>query len=315
VDTLTETDNHHNKIQVKIKSMIRSRGRVPITYVFYGLGLFIILLAVLFPYKRLAGTLLERLEARTGIDVIYKELGYTFPLGFTFEKVEVVLPQSMGRFKAYRGETLTVKFSLLSFLKKSVGLNFSGISYGGKTSGQVRLPVPVQPDLGSYRFQVEDVRYEEIIAPFYLRNFKISGRLTGEADFQSHGKDVMTSATGNLHAALTQGKVRNLYIKGMDLPDFDFQSIQARASLAEGKLVIEDCQIRSDILEAEIKGELELNARDFRDSSLHLTARLKPMEEDPINLHGVASFFNKVLDSQGYYPFTLQGTFRYPELQ
>jgi len=148
-----------------------------------------------------------------------------------------------------------------------------------------------------------------------MRNFKMNGRLTGRADVQLIGKEYLAKGTGTLLATLSQGMVRNILVQGMELPDFAFESIKVEAKLADGKLKLQSAHLDSEVLWAEFNGEVELNAGDLRDSLLTLSARLKPVENDPINLHGVASFYNKTLDPEGYYPFQLRGTFRLPELQ
>jgi type II secretion system protein N len=294
--------------------MSRFQGRTPIAYLIYGFVLFCLLVMIFFPYKRVAQTWLSELEEQTGIDLAYRSLSYRFPAGVRFNDVEVFLPQRVGRISAFKGETLTVKISLLRLLLKDLGVRFQGKAYGGELAGRLLTGFPVEPGPGSYRLKVEEVKYEEIVAPLYLRNFKISGRLTGEVDLDLEAPHYLGSGNGSLQAVLRQGRIGNLFIEGMDLPDFDFQEIRVEARLEQGKLRLESFTIESEILLGEIRGEIELHSRDLRESRLGLDARFKPAENDPVNLHGVAAFFNKTLDEEGYNPFRLQGSFRYPEL-
>ena len=291
------------------------KGRIPLQYLLYGLIAFCLLVAILFPYKRVAETVIHTIEKKSGVTLVYEKMDYRFPASCTFEHIEIYLPSEMGRTRVYAGDSLSLRVSVLSLLKKKIKLRFQGDGFGGQADGEVILPIPVRPELGSYHLNVNDIRYEEVVEPFYLRNFKITGRLTGQAEARFQGEDPIANGTGAIHASLAQGNVRNIFVQGMELPNFDFQTIEADGKLSNGKIHLERCNIDSEVLLAEIIGEIELNTKDILESKLQLKARLKPMEEDPINLHGVAMFFNKELDSEGYYPFQLIGTFRYPILE
>lgn len=315
VSKLSETGSHHKKIPGQVLKITDERGRIPVAYLLYGVFFFCLLIAIFFPYKRLAQRLIGRFGQRSGIQVNYQDFAYAFPAGCAFEGVEIFLPSSAGRIRAYKGSHLTLRFSLLSLLKRDLRLRFDGDAYGGETAGEAVLPLPVRREAGTYQLQVKDLRYEEIVAPFYLRDFKISGSLTGTLDLHVQGRDYAADWTGTLRAALNQGKIRNLFIKDMPLPDFAFEEIEVKADLAKGNLHLEGCRVKSEVFFGEIRGEIALDSRDIRDSRLNLSARLKPAPEDPVNLHGVATFFNKAPDAEGYYPFRLQGTFRFPELE
>ncbi|PIS36242.1 MAG: type II secretion system protein GspN [Nitrospirae bacterium CG08_land_8_20_14_0_20_52_24] len=295
--------------------MPNPRGRIPIVYMLYGVSLFLLFILVFFPYKRTAESLIVHFEKKTGISLIYKDLSYRFPLGCRLDPIEIQLPYQGVRYSIFKGDTLTLKLSFFPLLGKKMVVRFLGKGYGGETSGEVRLRFPVRPESGRYLLQVKDIRIAEALAPLYLRNFKVSGKLTGQADVQFHGLNDYLSGPGTFVAALSQGRVRNILIKGLNLPDFDFHIMQIDAKLTDGKLRIENLLVESDILAAKIRGEIILNPQDLFESGLHLSARLKPMADDPINLHGVAAYSDRTLDQEGYYPFELKGTFRYPELQ
>lgn len=295
--------------------MSNTRGRMPIAYILYGTSLFLLLLLVFFPYKRTAENLIAHFVRKTGIGLAYKDLSYLSPLGCRFDHVEIQMPYQGVKYSIYKGEALDLRLSLLPFVRKRMDVRFLGKGYGGEISGEVSLRVPVKPESGRYHLQVKDLRVEEVLEPIYMRNFKIRGILTGEAEFQLQGRDYYTSGTGMFVAALKQGRVRNILVKGITLPDFDYQTMQADVKLQGGKLRVENFLLESDILVAKIQGEIIINPENLRDSSLNLSARLKPMENDPVNLHGVAAYFNRTLDREGYYPFELRGTFGFPALQ
>lgn len=295
--------------------MSNTRARIPIAYILYGTSLFLLLFLVFFPYKRTAENLIAHFARKTGIGLAYKDLSYLFPLGCRFDHVEIQVPYQGVRYRIYKGEALDVRLSLLSLVRKRMDVRFLGKGYGGEASGEVSLRVPVKPESGRYHLQLKDLRVEEVLEPIYMRNFKIRGMLTGEAEVQFQGKDYYTSGTGMLVAALSHGRVRNILVKGITLPDFDYQTMQADVKLEGGKLRVENFLLESDILAAKIQGEIIINPENLRDSSLNLSARLRPMENDPVNLHGVAAFYERTLDREGYYPFELRGTFGFPELQ
>jgi type II secretion system protein N len=304
---------YFKKCPVRIRG--GSSGRLPLVYLLYGTALFFLLIVIFFPYRRMTDTLITRFEVRTGVDFIYRDPGYIFPAGCSFDHFEIIAPMKRGRISVFKGDLLSLNLSLLPLLKKELNIRFQANGFGGDAAGEAVLKIPIQPEIGTYHLQIKDIRIEEILSLFYMRNFKMNGRLTGQADVQLIGKEYLAKGTGTLLATLSQGMVRNILVQGMELPDFAFESIKVEAKLAEGKLKLQSAQLDSEVLWAEFNGEVELNAGDLRDSLLTLSARLKPVENDPINLHGVASFYNKTLDPEGYYPFQLRGTFRLPELQ
>ncbi len=289
-------------------------GRVPISYLFYGLVLFCLLVAILFPYKRFAKTMIGRLEQKSGVELRYQEFAFAAPFGFQLKNAEVYLPARSGRINAYKGEQLLVKFSPLSLLMKDLSLKLEGIGYGGELEGSARLDLPIQPVTGDYELRLKNVRIQELISQFYLRNFKLSGAITGEADVHLEGAEAFSSATGKLQATLSDGQVRNIVIQGLDIPDFAFDKMDAAGILQNGTLQLRHFKVDSDILLGEMEGEIRITPQDIRDSQLNLNARLKPKENDPMNLHTVATLFDKIADRDGYYPFKITGTFRFPQL-
>ncbi len=290
-------------------------GRVPILYLIYGLVLFCVLVAVFFPYSRLAATVLRRIEKQTGIQVSYRDLAYVFPAGCRLERAQIAVPTQVGKIHAYKGEELTLKVSPLSLFRKNIRVRFEGDGYGGGIAGKAALALPVGSGAGAYRLQVDGVDVREILAPFYLRNFKLTGALTGEADLALSDLKDLVAASGKMDATLHDGEVRNIYVRGLDLPDFAFKVIRANGLLDSGTLQLRECHIDSEVLLADMDGEIRLNPRDLRDSQLNMKARLRPQPGDPANLHSVAALFGKIPDVEGYYPFRLFGTFRQPEVQ
>ncbi len=295
--------------------MSNSHGRVPILYVVYGLVLFCVLVAVFFPYSRLAATVLRRIERQTGIQVSYGDLAYVFPTGCRLERAQIAVPTHVGKIHAYKGEQLILKVSPLSLIRKNISMQFEGDGYGGGIAGQAALALPVGSGAGDYQLKVDGVDVRQILAPFYLRNFKLSGALTGDANLSVIDMNDLDTATGNMDATLREGQVRNIFVRGLDLPDFAYQLIRAKGTLENGTLQVRECHIDSEVLQAEIEGEIRLNSADLRDSQLNMTARLKPPRRDPANLHSVAALFGKSPDGDGYYPFRLFGTFRQPQVE
>jgi type II secretion system protein N len=294
--------------------MGKNRGGIPIAYILYGLALFCLLVLIFLPYRRLTETLVERWGERSGVSIQYSHFDYSFPASCSLQKVAISLTRTERRIPLYVGDSLDFKISPFKLLGRKLAVSFRGEGYGGDFSGRVSLPIPVRSESGDYHLNVRKVRVEEMLAPYYLRDFKIEGNLTGEADFRVPRRENFLKAVGQTKVTLTQGRVRNILIRGLDLPDFDFQSFDAEAKLADGIMKVAKCSLVSDIFLAEIHGEVLLDPTDVRESHLNLTARLKPKSGDPINLKGVAQFFNKSLDREGYYIFQLRGTFRYPEL-
>jgi len=294
--------------------MKESRGSVSILYVLYGVLLFCLLLLIFFPYDRLAERLIRRFSEEQKISIRYDQFDFSFPLRCSFQPVEILLPYGSRRIPAYRGDSLSLRVFPGALVGGDLHVDFHGKAYGGTLSGSARMKFPISSMAGAYHLQVREVRIEDVLAPFYLRNFRIHGSLTGEGDVEVPPEAGYTRAVGKVVVSLQQGSVRNILIHGLDLPDFDFQTIETVADLGDGILMVRKCHIVSEVLLAEIDGEIRLDARDVRESRLNLTAHLKAQAGDPINLKGVAQFFNKSLDSNGYYAFRIQGTFRNPEL-
>ncbi|NOY52271.1 MAG: type II secretion system protein GspN [Deltaproteobacteria bacterium] len=291
-----------------------NHGGFSILYVLYGLFLFCLLLLIFFPYGRLAESLIHRFSEERKITMRYDHFDFHLPLRCSFQPVEILLPNGDGQIPIYRGNLLSLRVSPWSLFRGRVRADFQGKGYGGTLSGSVRIRRPFSSGAGKYFLQVAQLRIEDVLSPFYLRDFKIDGRLSGEGTIRVPEEGRYLKATGKITASLKNGSVRNILIQGLDLPDFNFQAIEVKTDLREGVLRIRKCHVASDILLAEIDGEVRLDARDIRESPLNLTAHLKAQADDPINLKGVARFFHKTPDSKGYYSFRIQGTFRNPQL-
>ncbi len=295
--------------------MHTTRGKSPVVYLLYAFVLFFFLIVFLFPYRRFAETLIGHFEEKLGVELAYQELEYAFPCTCRLKNVEIFLPLENGRISAYRGKRLSLTFRPAPLLKKRIGFHIQGEGYGGKVSGDAVLAFLSHPGSGNYRFKVRGVRIEDVLSPFYLRNFKLRGMLDGDADWHLTERGDGYGAGGSLSLLLRNGAVRNILIRGLDLPDFSFKKIQVISRLSAGTLHVEICRVDSEIFLAEISGDIRISVRDIRDSELALSARLKSRPGDPINLHGVAAFFGKKLDPDGYYPFRFSGTIRFPEIR
>ena len=172
----------------------------------------------------------------------------------------------------------------------------------------------MRPEAGSYTVEARGVRYQELVAPFYLRNFKVTGRLSGRGELTLDGA-FPAGARGSLEAELTEGTVRNLFVQGMVLPDFAFDTVRLRGRLEGALFTVEELSLKSEIFDGTLQGTCRVDPRDLRESSLDLTARLTPRPGDPVNLRGVASFLGKEADAGGAYVFALAGTLRRPRVE
>jgi len=290
------------------------RGGVSILYILYGVLLFCLLLVIFFPYSRLAERLIHRFSEQQKVAIHYDQFDFHLPLRCSFQPIEILLPYGTRRIEAYRGDLLSLRVSPWSLVTGTLHADFDGKGYGGELAGSARIKLPLTSVAGMYLLKIQEIRIEDVLAPFYLRDFKIDGTLSGEGHIEVPKEAGYIQATGKIVASLQDGSIRNILIHGLDLPDFDFQTIEAEVDLGDGILKVVKCHIVSAVFLAEIDGEVRLDARDVRKSRLNLTAHLKAQADDPINLKGVAQFFNKSLDADGYYPFQLHGTFRNPEL-
>lgn len=294
--------------------MRESRGGFSILYVLYGALLFCFLVLLFFPYNRFVESLIHRFSEKQKVEVRYDQFDFRFPLRCSFRPIEILLPYGAKKIPVYRGDSLSLRVFPWPLVRGDLHVEFHGKGYGGTLFGSARIKRPLSSVAGKYLLQVREVRVEDVLAPFYLRDFKIDGSLTGEGDIAVPEGAGYLRAEGKIAASLQQGSVRNILIHGFNLPDFAFQTIDTEAELCDGVLQIRKCHIVSEIFLAEIEGEVRLDVGDVRESRLNLTAQLKAQTGDPINLKGVARFFNKSIDSQGYYSFRIQGTFRNPEL-
>ena len=141
-------------------------------------------------------------------------------------------------------------------------------------------------DIGSYRL---------------FKNFglKLSGKLGGNFE--------MTGDAGKGKFWLKGLTSRDLKIKGIPIPDLDFDQCWFDADLKGDRLTIRKLELVGKELKMQCLGDVVLRER----GTINLTVKLKPSEQLAHEQAGILSLLRNK-DADGYYLFSLGGTLSEP---
>jgi type II secretion system protein N len=100
---------------------------------------------------------------------------------------------------------------------------------------------------------------------------------------------------------------RQLTIKGLSIPDLDFEQCWLEAEIKGDRMTIKKLELDGKELKIRCLGDLVLRER----GSLNLTVKIKPSERLAHEQAGLLSLL-KNKDAEGFYQFSLGGTLSEP---
>ena len=284
-----------------------------IIYIGYAIVLTVALLYFLFPGNTIRDYVERRVsDSDRGVILTIDRVRPAFPVGLQFLDGEISL-KGKSDINPLTVERVSISPNIGACLSGNGAFNFQASAYKGEITGSIRFHG--YRISGPFEFNVhfEDVMLEEAA---FLRNLTgrhISGRLSGDMTYdyesgtfmQGRGVCALTVSNGSLELSLPflePGGIR-------------FLSMETVTTLADGRLVLERCELEGDVLRGGMSGNI-IFYRNIGDSVINIRGNIEPLKASIKNgdLSGaILALVGKQI-KKGKIPFTVKGTIRDPKV-
>lgn len=275
-------------------------------YVFvFFLGLYFFTLFTL-PDAQVAGYLSERFLKPNDINVSYKGSGISVWMTLVLQDADLELSNGEHRFHFDRIE---MGISPLQYLFGSRPFVVKAKGYGG----DIKIVAGVKKENISLAVDTDnlDLSLVDILKDKTGLNLKGSFDLLLRVDLN---KKRSNKSNGSISLSLEASEIKGGKIMGFEIPPVDIGDIRSKVDIKDGKFKVSDFKGKGKDIEVRLAGEGQI-LQPLGRSSLNLNLRLKPSQRfidknDKIKtiLFGIASS----LDKEGFYNFSLKGTFSDP---
>jgi len=253
---------------------------------------FVIFLFLLFPSAGLKAKLESEVRQRTPLEL---NVGRVSPLFFNrFALSDVVISDRSTGKVLFESQSAHTAVSLWDLLRGLLSVDVKAKAYGGE------LLVKAQQG-PSRQYLRADANGLEVGSYSLLKDagFHVSGKLGGNFE--------MTGDAGKGKIVLKGLTSRELKIKGLPIPDLDFEQCWLEADIKGDRLTIRKLELDGKELKVRCLGDVVLREK----GSLSLTIRVKPSEVLARQQAGLFSML-KNKDAEGFYQFSLGGTLDAP---
>ena len=257
----------------------------------YFAAAFLLFVLLLFPLDRVKAKLVNEVRQRAALDLAVSRISPRFFNSVTL--TDVVLSDQKGKV-LFESPSIRMSVSLFNLLRGMLALDMKAKAYGGD------LLVKVQQRDGQQRFEV-DAEGLDIAAYPALKDFglKLSGKLGGSVE--------MSGEAGKGRLWLKGLTSRELKIKGIPIPDLDFDQCWLEADIKGDRMTIKKMELDGKEIKIRCLGDMVLRER----GSLNLTVKLKPSERLAREQAAVLSMLRN-RDADGFYQLSVGGTMAEP---
>jgi len=257
----------------------------------YFLVVFLVFLLLLFPFDLIKAKLENEVRQSMLVDL---SIGRISPRFFnSFMLTDVIISDKSGKV-LFESPSVKTSVSIFSLLRGIFAMDLKTKVYGGE------LLVKAQQGKGPQHLLFDanslDIGSYKLLKDFGL---KLSGKLGGNFE--------MTGDTGRGKVWLKGLTSRDLKIKGIPIPDLDFDQCWCEADLKGDRLTIRKLELDGKELKMLCLGDVVLRQR----GTINLTVKLKPSERLAHEQAGILSLLRNK-DADGYYQFSLGGTLSEP---
>lgn len=258
----------------------------------YFVTAFLIFLLFLFPFDRVKSRIESEVRARTPLDLTVSHISPRFFDRFVMQDV-VVSDRATGRV-FFESPAVRANVSLLGLLRGFLSVELNGPAYGGTLYVKVRQGGKKQSliidgsnfDIGSYTL-------------FKDLGLKLGGTLGGNLE--------LAGGSGKGRLWLKDLSWRGLTVKGIPVPDMDFEQGWLETELKGDRLTVKKLELDGKELKVRVNGDAFLRDR----GALNLAVKVKPSERLSREQAGLFGLL-KNKDGEGFYQFMLGGTVDQP---
>lgn len=239
--------------------------RKRVVYALFFQVVFLLCLALTFPYVTLRDRIVATAEnagVRLGVDSVRPAL----PLGLTLKGVEW-----RGGDQPVRVDSLTLRLSLLSVVKRTPALGFSASSWGGTLRGRF------EAEGETTRIEAKMQKVSVAQSPLAAFGLDLDGELSEvELRFESEGD--LSKANGTLTLKGDSLVLKGGEVQNFELPRIALGALDGKINITQGRANFENFAFEGDDIELRLEGSVRL-ASKLGSSGLSARLQLKPSEE------------------------------------
>jgi len=262
-----------------------------LSFAAYFAAVFLVFLLLLFPYDRIKTKLESEVRRRTPFELNVARISPRFFNRFLLR--DVVISDRNGTV-LFESQSINTSVSLFGLLRGLISLDMKAEAYGGE------LLAKAQQGPGRQYLQLDADGLDIGSYPLFKdAGLHLSGKLGVNVE--------MTGDAGKGRLWLKGLTSRQLTIKGLSIPDLDFEQCWLEAEIKGDRMTIKKLELDGKELKIRCLGDLVLRER----GSLNLTVKIKPSERLAHEQAGLLSML-KNKDAEGFYQFSLGGTLSEP---
>lgn len=282
-------------------------------YIGYSIVLTVALLYFLFPGNTIRNYVEQRVsDSGSGVILTIDRVRPAFPIGLQFFDGEISL----------RGKTDISPFTLERFrisprigacLSGKGSFKFEGTVYKGEIAGSLRFHGYSTSGPFELDIHLEDVMLEEIASLRDMAGCHISGKLEGDITYD-YGSGSFAEGQGECSFTVLNGSIE-VPFPFLEPGGMRFLSMETVARLADGRLVIERCELEGDGLRCGLSGNITL-FKNIGNSIINIRGDIEPLKTsfENGNLSGaILALIGKQIKKEKI-PFMVRGTIKNPKV-
>ncbi|MFH1673914.1 MAG: type II secretion system protein GspN [Pseudomonadota bacterium] len=282
-------------------------------YLGYSLVLTVALLYFLFPGDTIRNYVEQRIsDSGSGVILTIDRVRPAFPIGLQFLDGEISL-RGKSDISPFTVERVKVFPRIGACLSGKGAFKFEGTVYKGEVDGNIRFhgyrtSGPFELDI-----HLEDVMLEEITSLRDMAGRHISGKLEGDIAYD-YGSGSFAEGQGECSFTVLNGSIE-IPLPFLEPGGMKFLSMETVARLADGRLVLERCELEGDGLRCGLSGNITLY-KNIEDSIINIRGDIEPLKAsfENGNLSGaILALVGKQIKKEKI-PFAIRGTIREPKV-
>ncbi len=262
-----------------------------LTLAAYFFVVFLIFLLFLFPFDLVKAKLESEFRARTPLELTVGRISPRFFNRFALS--DVLVSDKKGKV-LFESKSASAGVSLFSLLRGNLSVSLKADAYGGELRVKARQGTSKQ----YLRLDADglDIASYPMLKDLGLH---LAGKLGGNFE--------MDGDSGTCRLALNGLTSRGLKIKGLPIPDLDFEKGWLETDVKGDRLTVKKLELEGKDLAINAKGDLVLR----ESGTINVIIKFKPSERLSQEQSGLISLF-KNRDADGFYQVNLGGVLSAP---
>jgi len=258
------------------------------------------------PENEIAKYIIQKYIKPNDIDITYKSASISPDLSLVLKETEIEIQDVSKKLSL---EKLKIGVSVFKYLFGKMLLNISAKGFGGDISialGTKKDEIFI--DVDTDELDVSQIEYLKEKTGLNIKGLlDISFRL-------DYNKKESQKNKGGIKLTIKNIEIKGGKIMGFEVPPMDIGDLKGEVEIKEGKFKVVNLKSKGKDLELRISGDGLLTSPPSR-GSLNLTLRLKPTQafiDKQEKIKTILFGIGNTLDKEGFYNFSIKGTFSNP---